>query len=101
MKKSNKKRRVFTAEFKEQAVSLVLDRGLTRTKVAQDLGVSQGQVGTWVKEFKQKGSEAFPGNGNLSATDRRIKDLEDQLKTACMERDLLKKATAYFANQKK
>ena len=101
MTKTRKKRRSFTAEFKEQAVNLVLDRGLTRSQVAEDLGVSQAQVGKWVKEFESKGAEAFPGNGNLSPTDRRIKELEEQLKTACMERDLLKKATAYFANLKK
>lgn len=101
MKKSVKKRRVFTVEFKEQAVSLVLDRGLTRAQVARDLGVSQAQVGNWVKEFQDKGSEAFPGNGVLTPSERRIRELEEQLKTVSMERDLLKKATAYFAAQKK
>jgi len=101
MKKSGKKRRNFTGEFKEQAVSLVIDRGLTRAQVARDLGVSPMQVGSWVKEFQSHGSDAFPGKGNLTPTERRIKDLEEQLKTVKMERDLLKKATAYFAALKK
>ncbi len=101
MKKSGKKRRIFTVEFKEQAVSLVLDRGLTRAQVARDLGVSQTQVSNWVKDFQKNGLDAFPGNGNLTSTEQRIRELEEQLKTVSMERDLLKKATAYFAAQKK
>jgi transposase len=93
-----KPRRKFSSEFKEKTAKLVLEQGMTRTKVAQDLGVSINQVSKWVGEFQSKGSEAFPGNGRLSAQDQRIKDLESEVRQLRMERDILKKATAFFAN---
>ena len=71
---------------------------MTRTKVANDLGVSINQVSKWIKEFQTNGSEAFPGNGQLSTHDKRIRDLEQENRQLRMERDILKKATAFFAN---
>lgn len=93
-----KPRRKFTSEFKQGAVKLVLEQGMTRTKVAEDLGININQVSKWIKEFQARGSEAFPGNGQLSLQDRRIKDLEAENRQLRMERDILKKATAFFAN---
>jgi transposase len=95
MKKTRKK---YTSDFKENAAKLVLEQGMTRTKVAQDLGVNINQVSKWVGEYQSKGGEAFPGNGRLSTQDRRIKDLEVEVRQLRMERDILKKATAFFAN---
>lgn len=99
MTDQKRQRRNFSADFKVQAAKLVLEQGMTRAKVAADLGVSQGQIGKWVKEYQAAGAEAFPGNGRLSPNDQKIKDLEDENKRLRMERDILKKATAFFANQ--
>jgi len=93
-----KVRRKFSSDFKENAAKLVLDQGMTRTKVAKDLGVNINQVSKWVDEYQSKGSDAFPGNGRLSPQDKRIKDLEVENRQLRMERDILKKATAFFAN---
>ena len=93
-----KPRRKFSNEFKENAAKLVLEEGMTRSKVAQDLGVNINQVSKWVREYQANGDEAFPGNGKLSPQDRRIKDLENENRQLRMERDILKKATAFFAN---
>jgi transposase len=93
-----KQRRKFSSEFKENAAKLVLEQGMTRTKVAQDLGVNINQISKWVQEYQAKGEDAFPGNGNLSPQDRRIKELEAENRQLRMERDILKKATAFFAN---
>ena len=71
-----KKRHKFSSEFKERAVKLVLEQGMTKTKVAEDLGVNLNQISKWVREYQTKGEGAFPGNGNLSPQDRRIRDLE-------------------------
>jgi len=98
MKKDRKPRRTYTAEFKSEAAKLVLSEGMTRTKVAADLGVTSQQVGKWVLEYQAAGSDAFPGNGKLLPQDQRIRDLENQVKQLRMERDILKKATAFFAN---
>ena len=93
-----KQRRKFSSEFKENAAKLVLEQGMTRAKVAQDLGVNINQISKWVQEYQSKGKDAFPGNGNLSPQDRRIRDLEAENRQLRMERDILKKATAFFAN---
>jgi transposase len=93
-----KKRRTFTREFKESAAKLVLEEGMSRTKVARDLGISINQVSKWVKEFEANGSQAFPGNGRLLGQEAKIKHLEQEVRQLRMERDILKKATAFFAN---
>ncbi len=98
MKKERKPRRTYTAEFKSEAAKLVLSEGMTRTKVAADLGVSSQQIGKWVSEYQAAGSNAFPGKGCLSPQDQRVRDLEQENKQLRMERDILKKATAFFAN---
>lgn len=91
-------RRKFTSEFKASAARLVLDENMTRTKVAKDLGVNINLISKWVNEFKAKGSDAFPGNGILSPQDKRISDLEKEVRQLRLERDILKKATAFFVN---
>ena len=92
------KRRKFTSEFKISAVKLVLDEGMTRDRVASDLGVGATLIGKWVKEYQADSAGAFPGNGRLSPQDQKIRDLEKQVRTLKMERDILKKATAFFVN---
>jgi transposase len=91
-------RRKFTSEFKVGAVKLVLEQGMTRSKVAKDLGLSVTQICQWVNEFKDKGTEAFPGNGKLSPDEKRIGELENEVRQLKMEREILKKATAFFAS---
>jgi transposase len=89
-----KTRRKFTSEFKEKAAKLMLDEGMTRTKVAHDLGVKINQVSRWVRDYQSRGEDAFPGNGRLSPQDKRIKDLEAEVRQLRMERDILKKGKA-------
>lgn len=98
MAENRKTKTVHDAEFKMSAAKLVLEEGMTRVKVSQDLGVSQVLVGKWVKEFAAQGADAFPGSGYLSAKDQKIKDLESECRQLKMERDILKKATAFFAS---
>lgn len=89
----------YSREFKEQAAKLVVEEGLSRRKVATDLSVSPSIVGKWVKDFQTNPDEAFPGKGFLAGSERRIKELENENRQLKMERDILKKATAFFANQ--
>ncbi len=88
----------FTSEFKATAARLVLEENMTRTQVAKDLGVNINLIGKWVKNFKSKGAEAFPGNGNLTPQDKKVRELEKENRQLRMERDILKKATAFFVN---
>lgn len=95
--KQRRQRRSFTDEFKEGAVCLVLDRGKTRAQVARDLDISGSMVSAWVKQARADRSN---GKTGLTTEERaELAKLRRELKTVTMERDLLKKAAAFFARQ--
>jgi len=94
-------RRKYTKEFKQDAVSLVNDQGYTRVEAARSLGISANMLGRWVKEFNQDDGQAFRGNGKLTADQEEIRKLKAQVKRLEMEKDILKKATVFFAKETK
>jgi len=94
MKEQSSQRR-FTDEFKEQAVRQVTDRGHAVSEVADRLGVSSKSLYTWVKRYSV-GPELRVRQDEQSAENRRLKA---ELKRVSEERDILKKAAAYFARQ--
>ena len=87
----------YSKEFKLEAVKLVTEGGLNQSKAASNLGVGQSVLGRWVKQFRSNVQESFPGNGKLLPQDEKVKSLEKELKRVTQERDILKKAIAYFA----
>jgi transposase len=91
------KKRKFTKEFKVEAVKLVVDGGMLQSDVSRDLGINPDVISRWVLEYEANAEEAFPGKGRLKPQDKRIQELESEVKRLEMERDILKKATAYFA----
>lgn len=88
--------RKFDLEFKRQAVSLVIDTGLTKSEVAKRLDLSPAVIGKWVKDFKKDGQSAFPGKGNLTPEQEEIRQLKLELKRANIEREILKKTIGLF-----
>lgn len=90
-------KRQYTKEFKLGAVKLVVDRGMSPSEAAKDLGVSYYTLKNWVNAFKKNKENSFPGKGNLLPDDQQIRELEKKLKRAEMERDLLKKTIVFFA----
>ena len=94
-------RRRFTSEFKAEAVKLVTGQGLTQGEAARRLGVSLKSLNHWVGQAKAGQLKASPGADRLTPEQRRIKELERELAIAQMERDILKKATAFFAKESK
>lgn len=88
------KKRIFTKEFKRRAVRLVVEEGRSASEVARSLGVSPGAVCRWKKQFEAEG-----GTG-LSDDDReellRLRKEVDRLRE---EREILKKAAAFFAKE--
>ena len=91
-----KKQKRYTKEFKLEAVKLVTEKGMRASDVAKDLGISQPTLGSWIKDYQRGGHGAFPGKGNLSNQEEKIRQLEQQVKRLSMEREILKKAMAYF-----
>ena len=96
-----KKRRQYSREFKVQAVNMITEQGLSVSEVARDLGVHPSVIQNWKKKLATEGNQAFPGNGRLTGEQERIRALEQEVRKLRMERDILKKATAFFANQSK
>ena len=96
-----KKRRKYSREFKVEAVKMITEQGLSAAEVARDLGVNPSVVQNWKRKFADEGDQAFPGNGRVSGDQERIRALEQELRQVRMERDISKKATAFFASQSK
>ena len=95
-------RKVYTPEFKQQAVQLAQQPGNTNQGIASDLGISQSAL-SWIKAAKEPCSLAFPGQGiaRLTPEQETIKRLERELVTLRQEREILKSAAIWFAKEAK
>ena len=91
-------RKVYTPEFKLQAVQMITDQRLSVAEVARRLGVSESRLHEWKKAVVAKGADAFPGSGHQTSLEEENRRLKAENKRLEMERDLLKKATAFFAS---
>ena len=80
-------------------VSLVLDQGYTRREAARSLGINANMLCRWVKEQQADDGQAFRGNGKLTPDQEEIRKLKTQVKQLQMEKDILKKATVFFARE--
>lgn len=94
-------RRVFTADFKHEAVRLVTERGVAISTAAKDLGLHENVLRKWVKDATDNGSMAFPGRGKQRPDDAEVARLRRELAKVQTERDILKKAIAYFVKKPK
>jgi transposase len=92
------KKRAFTAEFKRHAVQLVLSAKKPRSQIARELGVRADLLFRWQKALAPR-STAGTEPENVSAADRRIRELERENATLREEREILKKAAAFFAKE--
>jgi len=92
-------RRSFTAEFKREAIRLVMERGLPVSRAAQQLDVHANVLRKWVRDFRTDPDYSFPGHGKLKPEQAEIARLQKELNRVKAERDILKKATAYFAKE--
>src|SRR4051794_29520956 len=91
-------RSTYTAEFKLAAVKMITDQKLSVAEVARRLGVGENLVHSWKKAFRDQGEAAFPGPGHPTPADDELRRLPAENARLRAERDLLKKAAAYFAN---
>lgn len=92
-------RRKFSREFKLEAVSLVRERGVSFAQTARDLDVNVNMLRRWAKEFGSDPKHAFPGLGQMKPEQLEIERLRKEVVRLKAERDILKKAAAYFAKE--
>ena len=93
-----KKRRKYTQEFKEEAVKLVSEQGYQITEAARNLGINETLLGRWKREIEGCG-EVVPGLREGTATLAELTRLRKENKRLKMEREILKKAAAFFAKE--
>lgn len=87
------------SRFKLEAVKLLTERGVSTAQAAQDLGVCESRLLAWRRELAADPSQAFPGNGVMKPEQAEIDRLRKEVAKLKMERDILKKAAAYFAKE--
>ena len=98
-----KERRVYTAEFKQEAVRLSYQSGVSVVQIAEELGITDQLLYKWRKRAREQGELAFPGKGKLALTEeqRENQRLRKELERVKQERDILKKAVGFFARESK
>ena len=92
-----RQRRAFSAEFKKDAVALISEQGYSIAKAAQAVGTSENNLRRWKKELEQESS------GERLSIDERaeLAKLRREVKELRMEKEILKKASAFFAKEMK
>lgn len=91
------RRRILSREYKLEAVKLVRERGVTVAQAARDLDVHENVLRKWVREYGDDPSQSFPGKGQMKPEQLEIERLRREVAKLKAERDILKKAAAYFA----
>lgn len=98
-------RKRYSVEFKDEACRLVNEQGYSISRAARELGLSYTALRDWLKTKPRRGAAGASAGGLSAETNdpgalrARIRDLEARLRRAEMEKDILKKATAFFAKQ--
>lgn len=96
------KRTTYSKEFKLEAVRLLEQSDKSPNEIAIDLGVRRNQLYKWQAQLKEQGGTAFRGSGRRPIDpDDEVTRLRKELAEVTLERDILKKAAAYFARDLK
>ncbi len=94
-----RQRRAHSREFKQEAVSLVVEQGYSCAEAGRSLGVNGALIGRWKRQLEDDTTEAFPRKGRRTAEQQRIHELETENRRLRMEKEILKKATAFFVKE--
>jgi transposase len=94
-----RRRHIYTLEFKAEAVKLVTEKGYSVAEAARSLGIHETLLRSWKQAIDKQGDQAFPGHGKLPPFEEEMQRLRAENQRLRAERDLLKKATALFAQE--
>jgi transposase len=95
----DQKRKHYSKQFKIDAVKLVTDQGYRVSEAARNLGIHHSSLRRWKAQLESNGNQAFPGKGNMSPEKEELYQLRKEVKRLRMEREILKKAAAFFAKE--
>jgi transposase len=93
------KRKVYSREFKEQAVELLNTSGKPGAQIEAELGIGNGVIYRWRRQLQEEGPRAFPGNGN--DRDKEVAELRRENAELREEREILRKAIAIFSDRRR
>ena len=96
-KAHKKKYRHYTKEFKEEVCRLALTSSLMKKEIAAKFDIQPYLIANWLKSMKSDGGEAFRGRGTRKELEEENRKLRKQVDDLKQEKEILKKATAYFA----
>lgn len=94
-----KQQQRYAPEFRAEAVKLVFEQGLSLETAANRLAIPKGTLGNWMAQAKASKSPSVPGVRSAADLEAENTRLRKELAETRMERDILKKATAYFARE--
>jgi len=95
------KYRTYTEEFKQEAIKLVTQQGYKIAEATRSLGIPENLLGKWKRRSEAGQGGASESVGSLDGDERaELKRLRAENKRLLMEREILKKAAAFFANEK-
>jgi transposase len=94
-------RKKYTKEFKLDAISLVTEQKYTCAEAAMSLSINPNILSRWIRELTEKDESAFRGNGKLTIEQAEIRQLREEVRRLTMEKEILKKATVFFAKEAK
>jgi transposase len=92
-------RRQFSKEFKEEAVKLVIEKGYRVSEAARSLDIHPNLLSRWKRLVEDENRQAFSTNGNSSDLKKEIRRLKRENELLRMEKEILKKAAAFFAKE--
>lgn len=93
--------KVYTKEFKQEAVRLAETSGKPIAQIARELGISDSAIHGWRKELAEHGEEAFPGKGHQTVLEEENRRLKRELERVQQERDILKKVVSIFSRDQR
>jgi len=96
-----KNQKVYTKEFKEEAVRLVETSGKSIAQIARELGISDSAIHGWRRELAKHGEDAFPGKGRQTTLEEENRHLKRELERVQQERDILKKVVSIFSRDQR
>jgi transposase len=96
-----RQRRRFDAQFKREALRLIEESNRKITDIARELNIRPELLYRWKSEQVADPEHTFPGKGHMKPEEEYVRRLERELKRAQEERDILKKALAYFSRNER
>jgi len=97
----SKTRKSYSKQFKIDAVKLITEQGYKISEAAQNLGINPYVLRRWKNQFETDRNQAFPGKGHMTPEKEELHRLRKEVQQLRMEREILKKATAFFAKESK